>query len=82
MVLEHSGVRDAAVAGRPDPEWGDRVVAWIVPVDPSNPPTLDELRETVAAALPRHAAPRELRLVERLPMTFSGKVRRAALPRE
>lgn len=82
VVLQHAAVLDAAVAGLPDPEWGDRVVAWIVPVDPSDPPTLDELREAVAAGLPRHAAPRELRVVERLPMTFSGKVRRAALPRD
>lgn len=70
----------AAVAGRPDPEWGERVVAWVVPRDPSDPPSLEDLRRTVTATIPRHAAPRELRLVEQLPRTFSGKVRRAALP--
>jgi O-succinylbenzoic acid--CoA ligase len=82
VVLAHPLVLDAAVAGRPDPDRGERVVGWVVPVDPSNPPTLDELREAVAAVLPRYAAPRELRVVERLPTTFSGKVRRAALPRD
>jgi O-succinylbenzoic acid--CoA ligase len=81
-LLDRDGVREAAVAGRPDPEWGERVVAWVVPEDASNPPTLGELREALAAVLPRHAAPRELRVVARLPMTFSGKVRRAALPRD
>jgi o-succinylbenzoate---CoA ligase len=81
-LLAHARVREAAVAGRPDPDWGERVVAWIIPDDPSNPPTLDELCEAVGTVLPRHAAPRELRMVERLPRTFSGKVRRAALPRE
>jgi O-succinylbenzoic acid--CoA ligase len=81
-LVAHARVRDVAVAGRPDPVWGERVVAWVVPHDPSAPPTLDELREATAAVLPRHAAPRELTLVERLPRTFSGKVRRAALPRE
>jgi o-succinylbenzoate---CoA ligase len=81
-ILRDPSVREAAVAGHPDPDLGERVVAWVVPADPSRPPALEELRETVAAVLPRHAAPRELRLVERLPRTFSGKVRRAALPRE
>ena len=80
VVLARARVREVAVAGRPDPDWGERIVAWVVPVDPSNPPTLDELRDAVAGVLPRHAAPRELRVVERLPMTFSGKVRRDALP--
>ena len=82
VILAHRRVREAAVAGRPDPDWGERVVAWVVPVDPSNPPTLDELRDAVATALPRYAAPRELHLLERMPKTFSGKVRRAALPRD
>ena len=81
-LLTHAKVREVAIAGTKDPEWGERVVAWVVPDDPSDPPTLDELRVSAAVALPRHAAPRELRLVRRLPRTFSGKVRRAALPRE
>jgi o-succinylbenzoate---CoA ligase len=81
-LLASARVGEAAVAGRPDAEWGEHVVAWVVAEDPSNPPTLDELREAVAAMLPRHAAPRELRVVERLPRTFSGKVRRAALRRD
>jgi o-succinylbenzoate---CoA ligase len=81
-LREHPGVRDVAVAGRPDPEWGQRVAVWVVPADPSDPPTLDELRAFVAPTLPRHAAPRELTLAERLPRTASGKLRRAALPRD
>jgi O-succinylbenzoic acid--CoA ligase len=82
VLLGHERVREAAVAGLPDPDWGERVVAWVVPEDPSSPPTLEELRAAVAEVLPRHAAPRELRVLERLPKTFSGKVRKAALPRE
>jgi O-succinylbenzoic acid--CoA ligase len=81
-LLAAAKVREAAVAGRPDAEWGERVVAWVVPDDPSDPPTLEEVRDAVAGFLPRFAAPWELRLVERLPQTFSGKVRRVALPRE
>ena len=82
VLREHPGVRDVAAGGRPDPEWGQRVAVWVVPADPSDPPSLDELRAFVARTLPRHAAPRELILAERLPRTASGKLRRAALPRD
>ena len=82
VLREHPAVRDVAAGGRPDPEWGQRVAVWVVPADPSDPPSLDELRAFVARTLPRHAAPRELTLAERLPRTASGKLRRAALPRE
>ena len=81
-LREHPGVQDVAAGGRLDPEWGQRVAVWVVPADPSDPPSLDELRAFVARTLPRHAAPRELTLAERLPRTASGKLRRAALPRD
>ena len=72
-------VREVAVVGVPDPEWGRRVVALVVPTDPTAPPTLDALREAVREQLPAYAAPRELRLVDALPRTGSGKVARAGL---
>lgn len=73
------GVAAVAVGGRPDPEWGQRVVAWIVPADPLDPPTLESLRARVAEELPRFAAPRELVLVNSLPRTSLGKVTRYQL---
>jgi O-succinylbenzoic acid--CoA ligase len=74
-----AGVADVAIAGRPDPEWGQRVVAWVVPADPAAPPTLESLRAAVKAALPAYAAPRELVLVDTLPRTPLGKLRRSQL---
>jgi acyl-coenzyme A synthetase/AMP-(fatty) acid ligase len=55
------------------------VVAWVVLRDPSSPPRLDELRDLVAESLGRWSAPREIVVVEALPRTASGKVRRSAL---
>jgi acyl-CoA synthetase (AMP-forming)/AMP-acid ligase II len=74
------GVSDAAVAGRPDPEWGERVVAWIVPVDPARAPSLDALRDAVKASLPAPCAPRSVVVVDALPKTALGKIQRKLLP--
>lgn len=79
-VRAHPKVREVAAAGRPDPEWGERVAVWVVPIDPRDPPTLEDLRAFSAQTLARHKAPRELVLVQTLPRTSSGKVRRADLP--
>jgi len=79
ILAGHPGIDQVAVWKRPDPEWGDRVVAWIVPRDPATPPSLDELRDLVGLTLGRWAAPRELTMVASLPRTASGKVRRSAL---
>ncbi|HZA75537.1 MAG TPA: AMP-binding protein [Acidimicrobiales bacterium] len=75
----HQGVREVAVVGRPDADWGQRVAALVVPADPAAPPTLDELRELAKQELPAYAAPRELVLVPELPRTGSGKLVRRAL---
>ena len=74
-----TGLRDVAVWKRPDPEWGERVVAWVVPADPADPPSLGTLRDRVAATVAPWAAPKELVVVDRLPRTASGKVRRDLL---
>jgi O-succinylbenzoic acid--CoA ligase len=78
-IAAHPGVAAVAVAGRPDPEWGEHVAAWVVPVSPSDPPTLEALRDLVTERLARFKAPRELHVVDRLPRTASGKVRRSSL---
>jgi O-succinylbenzoic acid--CoA ligase len=78
-IAAHPSVSEVAVGGRPDPEWGDRVVAWVVPTNPAEPPDLASLRTFVADQLPAYAAPRELVLVGRLPRSAIGKVARQEL---
>lgn len=78
------GVRDAIALGAPDPEWGSRVVAFVVPGDAVclDALRLDELRDAVEeAGLPRASAPRQVVLVDDLPLLANGKIDRQALLR-
>lgn len=72
-------IRDVAVVGLADPEWGHRVVAFVVPEDPGDPPALEDLRSLVRDRLPRAAAPKQLMLLDSLPRTGLGKIRRSFL---
>lgn len=79
VLAEHPEVVDVAVVGVPDDEWGERVVAHVVPRDPSAPPTLDALRGFARDRLSGPKLPRELVLVEEVPRSTGGKVLRREL---
>lgn len=72
-------VAEVAVAGIVDPEWGQRVTAWVVPADPGCPPPPARLRALAAERLAPFMAPKRIHLVAELPRTALGKVVRAAL---
>ena len=89
VLSRHPGVRDVVVVGRPDPEWGERVTAVIVPDGAGadgdgahgGAPGLAELRAWVRRTLPAYAAPHEVEVVAELPMLPSGKPDRERLRR-
>lgn len=79
VLARHPRVADVCVAGAPDPEWGERVVAHVVPSDPTAPPALEELRAFAAEHLSAAKLPRQLRLATEIPRTPGGKPLRRLL---
>ena len=78
-LREHPSIEDAAVVGLPDPEWQQRVVAMIVPVE-GQPIDLPGVIDHCSTRLAPHKVPKQMTPVRELPRTASGKLRRGGLP--
>ncbi|MFF0815846.1 o-succinylbenzoate--CoA ligase [Rhodococcus sp. NPDC003318] len=77
-LVTHPDVAEVAVFAVPDDRLGQRVVAAVVPVGVTAP-SLESLREHVIRTLDPTAAPRELHLLDALPLRGPGKVDRRDL---
>jgi malonyl-CoA/methylmalonyl-CoA synthetase len=77
-LLEHSGVKEAAVTGEPDPDLGERIVAWVVKAE-GEAPSQDDLSDHVADMLTPHKRPRVVHFVDELPRNEMGKVQKKRL---
>ncbi|MBI5441259.1 MAG: AMP-binding protein [Deltaproteobacteria bacterium] len=79
-VLEaHEAVREAAVVGILDDEFGERVVAFVVPMESGRAPAPEELIVACKQKLAGYKCPKEVRYVEALPRNAMGKIQKSAL---
>ncbi|HEY3541811.1 MAG TPA: AMP-binding protein [Gaiellaceae bacterium] len=83
VILRHDAVAECAVVGLPDPVRGQTVTAVVRLREGSNAGDgfVEELQSAVRGAVGAHAYPREIRFVDELPKTTTGKVDRATLRR-
>jgi acyl-CoA synthetase (AMP-forming)/AMP-acid ligase II len=81
VLLEHPAVREVAVVGVPDEEWGERIAAAIVLHDEADV-SADELREWVRERLRSSKTPDVVGFLDELPVTETGKLLRRVVRRD
>lgn len=74
VLLEHPQVADATVIGVPSIEWGEEILAIIVPRNQNEPPTFEEIRAHCRASLASFKCPAAIKFIDDLPQTSSGKI--------
>jgi long-chain acyl-CoA synthetase len=78
VLLKHPAVREVSVVGRPHRDWGEEVVAFVVPA-PGEPVTEAELDRLCLEAIARFKRPRAYVFIDALPKNNYGKVLKTAL---
>ena len=73
LLIEHAAVREVSVVGVDDPEFGQRLAAFIA-LEDGHELTPDDVKDHVRANRARHCVPREVHFVDELPRNATGKV--------
>ncbi|MFJ3804258.1 AMP-binding protein [Streptomyces sp. NPDC090088] len=79
FLYAHPKIRDVQVVGVPHERYGEEVLACVIPLDPADPLTLEELRAFCEGRLAHYKVPSRIQILEDFPMTVSGKVRKIEL---
>jgi crotonobetaine/carnitine-CoA ligase len=79
VIDTHPGVHDVVVVGAPDPVRDEVPVAFVVPAADAPDDLAAQLEEWCAARLGKAKRPRQIQLVDELPRTSVGKVRKFLL---
>ncbi|MFF9910008.1 AMP-binding protein [Streptomyces sp. NPDC013457] len=72
-------IADVQVVGVPDPRYGEEILACVIPRDPADPPSLDDIAAYCRDRLAHYKIPRRVEVLAEFPMTVSGKVRKVEL---
>lgn len=78
-LLRHPGVADVAVIGVPSTEMGEEVKALVIPTDPANPPSSQDLNSFCRETLAGYKCPRSYDFVDDIGRNAMGKVNKRAL---
>ncbi len=79
FLYKHPKIADVQVVGVPHERYGEEVLACVIPRDPADPPTLQEVRAFCEGRLAHYKVPSRLQILGSFPMTVSGKVRKIEL---
>ncbi|WP_406863841.1 AMP-binding protein [Streptomyces sp. HUAS MG47] len=79
FLYAHEKIADVQVVGVPDEKYGEEILACVIPRDPADPPTLEELTAFCRDRLAHYKVPRRVEILTDFPMTVSGKVRKIEL---
>ncbi|MFF3285986.1 AMP-binding protein [Streptomyces sp. NPDC003023] len=81
FLYAHPKIADVQVVGVPDERYGEEILACVIPRDPADPPTPEEIAEFCRERLAHYKIPRRVEILPDFPMTVSGKVRKVELRR-
>lgn len=79
FLYAHPKIADVQVVGIPHERYGEEVLACVIPREPADPPSLEELRAFCEGRLAHYKIPSRLSVLGAFPMTVSGKVRKIEL---